>query len=56
MGKLTMPGFYFLLFPLLLIGFNRKVRTSLWKEAKESHSAENILTATESFRKRIFEG
>jgi hypothetical protein len=36
LAKLTMPIFFFLIFPLLLIGFNAKVRKCLIKELKAS--------------------
>ena len=36
LGKISMPTFTFLLFPLLMLAFNRKVRKSLWRELKET--------------------
>lgn len=36
LGKISMPTFTFLLFPLLMLAFNHKVRKSLWRELKET--------------------
>ncbi len=36
LGKISMPTFYFLLFPLLMLAFNQRVKKSLLKEVKES--------------------
>ena len=41
-AKLTMPVFFFAIFPLLMIGFNSKVRKSLWKEFQDSELYEWI--------------
>jgi len=36
LGKISMPTFYFLIFPLLMLAFNLRVRKYLLKELKES--------------------
>ena len=43
-GKITMPTFTFLLFPLLMLAFNHKVRRSLIRELRETWIGNKILS------------
>ena len=42
-GKISMPTFTFLLFPLLMLAFNHKVRRSLIRELRETWIGKKIL-------------
>jgi hypothetical protein len=43
-GKISLPVFLFLIFPLLIVAFNPKVRNSLIRELKVSHTSRWIMT------------
>lgn len=43
LSKISMPTFTFLLFPLLMLAFNHKVRRSLIRELRESWIAKRII-------------